>query len=223
LEQFAYVASHDLQEPLRMVAGYLQLLGERYQGKLDEKADKFIGYAVDGAERMSSLIRDLLAYSRVNSRGEEIRLVDSQISLEYALRNLTVSIEESGAEIVRDPLPTIRADSMQLALIFQNLIGNALKFRTPDRPPKIQISACQEDGHWQFSVKDNGIGFEQQYEEKIFLIFQRLHGRGQYPGTGIGLAICKRIIERHGGKIWATSTPGEGTIFYFTLPSQEKI
>jgi light-regulated signal transduction histidine kinase (bacteriophytochrome) len=218
LEQFAYVASHDLQEPLRMVGGYLQLLEQRYKGQLDEKADKYIAYAVDGAARMSGLIRDLLAYSRVNSRGEELRSVDSQKALDSALRNLAVSIRESAAEITHDPLPTVRADTMQLTQIFQNLLGNAIKFRAADRPPRIHIAVREEEGKWLFSVKDNGIGFEQQYEEKIFMIFQRLHGRGHYPGTGIGLAICKRIVERHGGKIWATSTPDEGTTFYFSLP-----
>jgi PAS domain S-box-containing protein len=218
LEQFAYVASHDLQEPLRMVTGYLQILEDRYKGHLDETADKYIDYAVDGAARMSGLIRDLLAYSRVNSRGEELRSVESDKAFESALRNLGVRIQESAAEITHDRLPTVRADMTQLTQIFQNLVGNALKFHADDRPPRIHVAAREAEGQWLFSVKDNGIGFEQQYEDKIFLIFQRLHGRGQYPGTGIGLAICKRIIERHGGKIWATSTPGEGTTFLFTLP-----
>ena len=218
LEQFAYVASHDLQEPLRMVGGYLQLLEDRYKGRLDEKADKYINYAVDGAARMSGLIGDLLAYSRVNSRGAELRDVDSQKAFESALRNLAASVRESGAEITHDPLPAVRAGLTQLTQIFQNLLGNALKFRAPERPPRIHVAAREEQGQWLFSVRDNGIGFEQQYEDKIFLIFQRLHGRGLYPGTGIGLAICKRIIERHGGKIWAASTPDEGTTFFFTLP-----
>ena len=218
LEQFAYVASHDLQEPLRMVAGYLQLLEDRYKGQLDEKADKYIDYAVDGAARMSGLIHDLLAYSRVNSRGDELRSVNPQKAFDSALSNLGVRIRETAAEVTHDPLPTVRADLLQLTQVFQNLIGNALKFRSADRAPRIHISVSEEQGHWLFSVRDNGIGFEQQYEDKIFLIFQRLHGRGQYPGTGIGLAICKRIIERHGGKIWATGTPGEGATFFFTLP-----
>jgi signal transduction histidine kinase len=206
LEQFAYVASHDLQEPLRMVAGYLQLIEQRYKGKLDEKADKFIGYAVNGAERMSSMIRDLLAYSRVNARQAELKDLEANAAFDIALQNLTTTVQESGAIVTRDDLPAIRGDSMQMAMVFQNLIGNAIKFRVADRDPKI------------FAVKDNGIGFEQQYEDKIYMIFQRLHGPGHYPGTGIGLAICKRIIERHGGKIWATSTPGDGTTFFFTVP-----
>jgi PAS domain S-box-containing protein len=218
LEQFAYAASHDLQEPLRMIAGYMQLLSERYRGHLDEKADKFIDYAVDGAGRMSVLIRDLLEFSRVNTRGEELRSVDSNKAFEAAMRNLATAIKESVATITRDSLPELRADQTQLAQLFQNLIGNAIKFRSPDRPPNIHVSAQKDETHWLFRVQDNGIGFEQQYEDKIFMIFQRLHGRGQYPGTGIGLAICKRIIERHGGKIWATSEPDKGTSFFFTIP-----
>ena len=218
LEQFAYVASHDLQEPLRMVAGYLDLLSERYRGRLDDKADKYIAYAVDGAHRMSGLIHDLLAYSRVNSRGAELRDVECETAFDAAVRNLGSAIAESGAEITHDPLPQVQADLTQLTQVFQNLLGNALKFRAAERPPRIHVAVREEPGRRLFSVQDNGIGFEQQYEDKIFLIFQRLHGRGYYPGTGIGLAICKRIIERHGGKIWATSTPGEGTTFFFTLP-----
>jgi PAS domain S-box-containing protein len=219
LEQFAYVASHDLQEPLRMVAGYLQLLADRYRGKIDEKADKYIAYAVEGAERMSGLIRDLLAYSRVNSHGGELQEVKFQDALDFARRNLEISIRESGATITHDELPAVRADQVQLAQVLQNLLGNAIKFRSPDRPLEIHISAQKESDHWLFSVRDNGIGFEQQYEDKIFLIFQRLHGREHYAGTGIGLAICKRIIEQHGGKIWATGKPNEGTTFTFTLPT----
>jgi PAS domain S-box-containing protein len=219
LEQFAYIASHDLQEPLRMVAGYLQLLEDRYKGQLDEKADKFIAYSVDGAERMSRLIRDLLDFSRVNTHGNELCDVDSETAFDSALRNLDSAIRDSAAEITHDPLPTVRADSAQLARVFQNLIGNAIKFRAPDRPPRIHVGVRGEDGQRIFSVRDNGIGFEQQYEDKIFMIFQRLHGRGHYPGTGIGLAICKRIVERHGGTIWAAGTPDEGATFFFTLPT----
>lgn len=219
LEQFAYAASHDLQEPLRMVAGYLQLLSERYRGQLDERADKFIDYAVDGAERMSNLIRDLLEYSRVNTQGEELRDIDSNKALESALRNLGLAIRESGATVTHDLLPEVRADGTQLAQLFQNLIGNAIKFRSPERPPQIHVSVRNEQADWLFCVRDNGIGFEQQYEGKIFLIFQRLHGRGQYPGTGIGLAICKRIVERHGGKIWAAGEPDKGTSVFFTIPA----
>jgi PAS domain S-box-containing protein len=218
LEQFAYAASHDLQEPLRMISGYLQLLSDRYKGQLDEKADKYIDYSVDGAARMSVLIRDLLDYSRVNTRGEELRNVDCNKAFQSAMRNLDTAIKESGAAITHDSLPVLSADQTQLAQLFQNLVGNAIKFRSPERPPQIHVSVRKDQTHWIFRVQDNGIGFEQQYEDKIFMIFQRLHGRGQYPGTGIGLAICKRIIERHGGKIWADSEPDKGTSFFFTIP-----
>jgi PAS domain S-box-containing protein len=218
LEQFAYVASHDLQEPLRMVAGYVDLLRERYQGRLDDKADKYIAYAVDGAQRMSTLIRDLLAYSRVNTRGEELQPIDSKHALDFALRSLTTAVKESGAAITHDPLPIVRADKTQLGQLFQNLIGNAVKFRCPDQPPQIHISVSEDAGHWLFSVRDNGIGFKQEYQDKLFLVFQRLHSRGKYPGTGIGLAICKRIVERHGGRIWAAGEPGQGSTFSFTIP-----
>jgi PAS domain S-box-containing protein len=218
LEQFAYVASHDLQEPLRMVAGYLQLLSDRYRGRLDEKADKFIAYAVDGAERMSVLIRDLLAYSRVDSRSEQLLKTSAEEALCFALKNLASSIEESGAAIHYGPLPMVRADKAQLRQLFQNLVGNAVKFRSPDRPAEIQVSSQQDARHWLFTVRDNGIGFDEKYQDKIFLIFQRLQSRGKYPGTGIGLAICKRIVERHGGAIWATSQPGRGSAFHFTIP-----
>ena len=219
LEQFAYVASHDLQEPLRMITGYLQLLADRYTGQLDEKADKYIAYAVDGAERMSGLIRDLLAFSRINTRGEGLQSTDVQEAFDWALRSLGSTIEASGAAVTHDPLPTVRGDKSQLSQLFQNLIGNAVKFRSLDRPPQIHVSVRREQANWQFSVQDNGIGFEQQYEAKMFMIFQRLHGRGEYPGTGIGLAICKRIVERHGGHIWALGEPGHGATFVFTIPA----
>lgn len=218
LEQFAYAASHDLQEPLRMVAGYLQLLRERYQGRLDEKADKFINYAVDGAERMSSLVHDLLAYARVNSRGEQFEKTSAEDALCFALKNLSSAVAESGAEVQHDPLPTVRADRTQLRQLFQNLIGNAVKFRAPDRSAEIHVSAREDDHFWHFVVQDNGIGFDNKYRDKMFLIFQRLQGPGKFPGTGIGLAICKRIVERHGGEIWATGQPGEGSAFHFTIP-----
>ena len=222
LEQFAYVASHDLQEPLRMVAGYLQLLSERYRGRLDEKADTFIAYAVEGAERMSRLIRDLLDYSRVNARGKELCPTNAEEALTLALRNLQAATEESNAAITHDPLPTVWADKSRLAQLFQNLVGNAIKFRSPDRPARIHISAERKNEHWVFSVRDNGIGFDQQYQDKMFMIFQRLHSRGKYPGTGIGLALCKRIVERHGGTIWASGTPDEGATFYFTMLPQSE-
>ncbi len=221
LEQFAYIASHDMQEPLRTITGYLQLLSSRYQGQIDEKADHYIAYAVEGAERMSTLIRDLLSYSRVNTRGGELRPTNAEESLQFALMNLRSAIDQSGASITHDPLPVVKADKTQLAQLFQNLIGNAIKYRSPDREPRIHISARRENGAWRFDVKDNGIGFEQQYENKMFLIFQRLHSRGKYPGTGIGLAICKRIVDRHGGQIWAVGEPGQGAEFSFTIPNRD--
>ena len=221
LEQFAYVASHDLQEPLRMVAGYMELLKTRYQGRLDEKADKYIAFAVDGAQRMSTLIRDLLAYSRVNTRGEGLKSADCDDAFRSALNNLGASIKDSGAAVTCDPLPVVQGDITQIVQLFQNLIGNAIKFRSPDRLAQVHVSAEAEGNEWLFSVRDNGIGFDQQYSERVFLIFQRLHSRGQYPaGTGIGLAICKRIVERHGGRIWVASEVGRGTTFYFTIPKQ---
>ncbi len=219
LEQFAYVASHDLQEPLRAVAGFVSLLRQRYQGKLDEKADSYIGLAVDGVTRMQTLIGDLLSYSRVGTRGGALEPTDPRESVKNALTNLRASLEESGATVQVDLPPTIRADGVQLTQLYQNLIANALKFRS-DKPPAVQIGARKEPDGWRFWVRDNGIGIEPQYAERIFLIFQRLHTRQKYPGTGIGLAICKRIVERHGGKIWVESQPGQGSTFYFTLPDE---
>jgi len=217
LEQFAYVASHDLQEPLRMVSSYTQLLAQRYEGQLDEKAKKYIDYAVDGAVRMQGLINDLLAYSRVNMQGGTFESVDSHLALGAALRNLSAAMQENGALVINDDLPTVQADTSQLTQVFQNLIGNAIKFRGTD-PPRIQVSAGDLGHEWCFSVKDNGIGIDAKYADKIFVIFQRLHTRQEYPGTGIGLAICKRIVERHRGRIWFESEFGQGSIFYFTLP-----
>lgn len=217
LEQFAYVASHDLQEPLRMVASYMQLLKERYEGRLDAKADKYIGYAVDGARRMQTLINDLLALSRVNSRGAAFEPTDCKAVLGRTLHDLHVRITESGATIEVGELPTISGDHAQLAQVFQNLIGNALKFRAEDRP-RITISAHREAEHWLFSIQDNGIGISPEHGEQIFVLFQRLHSRHKYDGTGIGLAICKKIIERHRGKIWVESELGKGSTFKFTLP-----
>jgi PAS domain S-box-containing protein len=217
LEQFAYVASHDLQEPLRAVAGMVQLLQQRYKGQLDGRADEYIGLAVEGATRMQTLINDLLAYSRVERRGSPIKPTDANDALRSALRNLGTAILESGAAIANGDLPIVEADPTQLTQVFQNLIGNALKFHG-ERHPEIHIEARDIGDAWQFSVSDNGIGIEPQYHERIFLVFQRLHTRRDYPGTGIGLSICKKIVERHGGRIWIESTPGQGTIFHFTIP-----
>jgi PAS domain S-box-containing protein len=217
LEQFAYVASHDLQEPLRAVAGPLQLLQRRYQGQLDARADEFITHAVDGATRMQKLIDDLLAYSRVGRSGAVHQLTQCGNVLDQALKSLSVGLQESGAQINRGELPAVLAIPTQLTLLFQNLIGNALKFRRSDRPVQIDVDARKQGGDWVISVKDNGIGIDPQYFERIFLIFQRLHGRAEYPGTGIGLALCKRIVEQHGGRIWVESAPGSGTTFFFTL------
>ena len=216
LEQFAYVASHDLQEPLRMVASYTQLLAERYKEQLDEKAQKYIYYAVDGATRMQGLIRDLLAYSRVTTRGGSMKPVDSREVLDAALTNLEAAIAESGAVITQDELPSVWADKTQLTQLFQNLISNAIKFKGKN-PPKIHVSAEKKDRFWEFQVSDNGIGIDPDYTEKVFIIFQRLHTRREYPGTGIGLAVCKRIVQRHGGKIWFESEPGKNTVFHFSI------
>ncbi len=217
LEQFAYVASHDLQEPLRMVSSYTQLLAQRYEGQIDDKAKKYIRYAVDGAIRMQSLINDLLAYSRVGTQGQPLEPTDSHSVLGEALRNLAATTEENRAIITNDDLPTVRADASQLVQVFQNLLANAIKFRGKDLP-RVHVSAQDQGGEWIFSVKDNGIGIEPQHAERVFVIFQRLHTREEYPGTGIGLAVCKRIVERHGGKIWFESEPGNGATFFFTVP-----
>jgi PAS domain S-box-containing protein len=218
LEQFAYVASHDLQEPLRMVAGFVQLLQRQYASRLDADADKYIDFAVDGAKRMQTLINDLLAYSRVGTRGQERAPTDSAAALDCALANLRSSIDETAARITHGELPTVRADQVQLVQLFQNLVGNALKFRGQS-PPKIHVDATRQDDHWRFSVSDNGIGIDPQFQQRIFLIFQRLHTREHYPGTGIGLAICKKIVDRHGGRIWVESQAGRGATFYFTFPT----
>jgi PAS domain S-box-containing protein len=219
LEQFAYVASHDLQEPLRMVTGYLQLLDRRYKDKLDQDAIDFINFAVDGATRMSRLITDLLDFSRINSRGRPPEPVALDAVLRHAQENLAFAIREANAEIIADPLPVVRGDATQLVQLFQNLLGNALKFRAPERPQRICIRAEKEADSWRLSVADQGIGIDPQYADKIFLIFQRLHSRAEYPGTGIGLALCKKIVERHGGRIWVEGRLGEGTTFFFTLPA----
>lgn len=218
LEQFAYVASHDLQEPLRMVSSYLQLISRRYQGKLDSDADEFIAFAVEGANRMKVLINDLLAFSRVGTRGKEFEPVALEHVLELVEKNLQITIEETKALISHDPLPEIMADNSQMVQLFQNLIENAIKFRSQTRP-KVHIGAKRQADSWLLFVRDNGIGFEAQFAERIFIIFQRLHTRNEYSGTGIGLAICRKIVERHGGRIWVESHPDEGATFYFTLPT----
>ena len=216
LAQFAYVASHDLQEPLRMVSMYVQLLEKRYKGKLDKDADTYIHFATDAATRMYTLINDLLTYSRIGTRQMKFQQVDCNNTIKAALKNLKTSIDEKQAKISWDKLPGINADELQMTQLFQNIIGNAVKF-SADRQPEIKISAHDKDTYWQFSVSDNGIGIQKEYLSKIFVIFQRLHTIDKYPGTGIGLAICKKIVERHGGTIWAESEFGKESTFYFTI------
>jgi len=217
LEEFAYVASHDLQEPLRMISSFLQLLQMRYEGQLDSEADEFIGFAVDGADRMRGLINDLLVYSRVNREEKKFEEVEMEKVLQNVLMNLKLSIDENKSEISYDPLPSVTGYDSQLVLLLQNLIGNAIKYRS-EKPPKIHVSAEKEDDHWLFRVEDNGIGMDPQDSERVFQIFERLHTNDQYKGTGIGLAIAKRIVQRHNGRIWVESELGKGSKFYFTIP-----
>ncbi|HEX2866248.1 MAG TPA: ATP-binding protein [Ignavibacteriales bacterium] len=221
LEQFAYIASHDLQEPMRMIASFTQLLASRYQGKLDEKADEYIAFALEGARRMQTLIRDLLKYARVTSRLKPFEKLDLNEILDDVLSDLQLVVSESGAEITTDPLPEIMGDITQIRQLLQNLVSNAIKFRG-SLPPRIHISSSHDKKDWLFSVRDNGIGIDPQFHERIFLIFQRLHEREKYPGTGIGLALCKKIVELHGGKIWLESEPGRGTTFLFSVPKIKK-
>jgi light-regulated signal transduction histidine kinase (bacteriophytochrome) len=236
LAQFAYVASHDLQEPLRMVSSYVQLLAKRYQGQLDQDADEFIGFAVEGASRMQRLISELLKYSRVGMRGKDFAPTSCETVVDQALANLQMVIQESGAVVSRDPLPTLLADELQLTQVFQNLISNAIKFRGVE-PPRVHISAelrnsdfgfrnagpssqsATRNPQWLFSVRDNGIGIAPEHRDRIFGIFQRLYSQAEYPGTGIGLATCKKIVEQHDGRIWVESQPGQGATFYFTIPA----
>jgi PAS domain S-box-containing protein len=217
LEQFAYVASHDLQEPLRAVSGFVDILKLQMEGSLDAKKTEYMNHVVDGVSRMRSLINGLLEYSRVSTLGKPPELTDCKAAMERAILNLQVGIRESGAKVTAGPLPKVCVDSVQLVQLLQNLIGNAIKFRG-EPAPDVHISASHQDNEWLFAVTDNGIGIEPQYAQRIFLIFQRLHSRSKYQGTGIGLAICRKIIERHGGKIWVESNPGSGSTFYFTVP-----
>lgn len=224
LQQFAYVASHDLQEPLRTIASFTQLLAKRYEGKLDEDADEFIDFIVEASIRMKQQIEDLLEFSRVMTRGGEFKKLNVKEVVNRGISDLKTLIDENNAEISCDPLPEIYADPRQITRLFQNLISNAIKFRKPDEPPKIHISAKKEEetDECVFSVSDNGIGIEPQYRDRIFTIFQRLHTREEYGGTGIGLAVSKKIVERHGGRIWVESSFGNGSTFYFTIPLGKK-
>jgi len=221
LERFAYVASHDLQEPLRMVASYTGLLARRYRGRLDERADRWIAYAVDGARRMQELIHDLLAYSRAQAEAGVLKPASLEAAFDTAVGNVRAAVEETSATITHDLLPTLAARPGQLVQLFQNLLSNALKFRGQD-PPRIQVSAQPQGDHWLFAVRDNGVGFDPQDSERIFQLFERRHDKRLYPGTGLGLAICQRIVEAHGGRIWAESGRGAGATFYFTLPALEE-
>jgi PAS domain S-box-containing protein len=217
LEQFAYVASHDLQEPLRMVASYVQLIEQRYKGKLDADADEFIHFAVDGAVRMKQLINDLLLFSRAGRNGKS-KAVDFAKAVEQALEVLKLAIEDAHAVVTYDPMPSVIGVESRLSEVVQNLVGNALKFRD-GRPPKVHIGCERQGNNWMFSVRDNGIGMATEFHDRIFMMFQRLHGREEFSGTGIGLAVCKRVIEHHGGRIWVESRPEQGSTFFFTLPA----
>ncbi len=218
LEQFAYIAAHDLQEPLRMIGSYVDLLSRRYKGKLDTEADEFISYVTEGVDRMHLLISDLLEYAHVAVRRKTLAMIDLNQAFESAKKNLKFSIEESHAVITSVPLPSVLADFHQMVMLFQNLLSNAIKFRGQQVPQIDILVNKNQRSEWEFSVRDNGIGFEAQYSERIFGIFQRLYTHREYAGTGIGLALCKKILDNHGGRIWARSEPEKGTVFYFTMP-----
>ena len=218
LEQFAYVASHDLQEPLRMVTSYVQILEEDYDGQLDADAHRYIGYAVDGATRMRHLIEDLLEYSRVSSQKEPLEWTDCNDVVKGVLGDLNSVLEDSGALVTYEDLPTVRGDASKLGQLFQNLVSNGIKF-SGDKPARVHISAENKSGEWVFSVRDQGIGIAPRHQKRIFQMFQQLHTRAEFPGTGIGLAVCYKIVQRHGGRIWVESEPGEGSTFYFTIPA----
>jgi signal transduction histidine kinase len=220
LEQFAYVASHDLKEPLRKIRLFLELLEQRCRGRLDDKAGQYLGYALDGAARLQTLVQDLLTYARVGNRGKPLEPTDCTPVFDQALANLEAAVRESGAVVTRAGLPTVRGDGAELVRLFQNLLGNAIKFRKGEAPV-IAVQAERQGGAWRFAVRDNGIGIRPEHAERIFAPFQRLHSEREYPGTGIGLAVCKKIVERHGGCIWVESEPGNGSCFYFTLPAVE--
>jgi light-regulated signal transduction histidine kinase (bacteriophytochrome) len=217
LQQFVLVASHDLREPLRMIVGFVQLLEKRFPDNLDESSRKYIRFAVDGAHRIQQLIEDLLSYTRIGGGELAVREMDLGSALEEALLNLKLTLEEAKAEVHIGSLPVVLADRSLMVLLFQNLVGNAVKFRGPDRP-RVWIDSREEGDEWVISVRDNGIGIEEKYYGKIFEVFQRLHARDQYPGTGIGLALCRKIVDQHGGKIWVGSSPGKGSVFHFSLP-----
>jgi signal transduction histidine kinase len=221
LEQFAHIASHDLQEPLRMISSYTQLLQRRYAGKLDTDADEFIAYAVDGTKRMQLLINDLLNFSRVSSDAKPLEPVDLEVALTDTLKDLEIRIEDCGATVTHDPLPTVSADPVQMRQLLLNLIANGMKFHLPEQKPAVSVSATRSGNEWRFGVRDNGIGIDAQYVKNLFQIFKRLHTSDEYPGTGIGLAVCKKIVERHGGHIWVESALGQGSNFLFTLPAME--
>ena len=220
LEQFASAASHDMREPLRTITGFLRLLSKRYKGKLDEKADEYISFTVDSVNRMDMLLKDMVELSRLGAKAQRQKPVNCNVVLEKAIHDLRSAIEESGAEITYDELPTVVANESQITRLFQNIIGNSIKFRSEEKP-EIHVSVEHRDDEWVFSVRDNGIGIDPQFSKRIFVVFQRLHTRDEYEGTGIGLALCKKIVELHGGRIWVESEAGKGSTFYFSLPVAE--